>query len=432
METRPVSPPSNPAPVRQSTVQSPGYPSAAEEKFRAAQAMVERTQAANTTAGIGYPIPRGPNGTVWAAEGSSAGAVMSPGKALYQSALATMRSSTLNSPAGPASTSSNHSSQGYKSSAEEKAELRYRQAIEAAQAVQGNAYVGGPVPYEALFPAGGPSTSNAPPATQPIMPLNVNRDRSPSASSVGPTDALAEKERVRRAFAAADAAAAASNGGPTSPQPSTSASTFSNPATPRADAPPARTSSFMSAPSSPPLPPPAAPNGVLTAFEEKERLKAKYAEEDAQQAGASAATPFYTPVQTPKATASNQSWIPQPALPPRPPPSLPSPPLSNGMNGDAYHNNSQPLSAAEEKALLKAKYAEDGVRSGSVAPPPVPPPRPTSVAVSDNLRRDPSILLGKQKAPAEPSPPPLPEKPPAGGSLLYTEFLRTYLTRFTP
>jgi len=79
-----------------------------------------------------------------------------------------------------------------------------------------------------------------------------------------------------------------------------------------------------------------------------------------------------------------------------------------------------PLTAAEEKARLRAQYAaEDQTMNGTGASSSVDtPPRPTtasSIASSAALSRDPSISRGKQKAPppeVPPVPPPLMPRPP--------------------
>lgn len=409
------------------------WPTAEEEKqklFRQAQMAAERSQTMSYTQspGIGLPSSRSQVNApqVWAPDGPLAGGssqVMSPGKALYQSAMANMR---VPSGAGPPSTSSHGSAppaHPYKSAAEEKAEIRYRQALEAAKAAQMGAYSNGdPVPYEALYPAGGPSSaapssaapsssmSTMPPMSWPIPPLNINRSRSPSAATNGFVDELEgmpEKERMRRALAAADAAAA-----PTPPNASNGHSRTLSPPPPPPPLPP----QFQSSPNP--------PTRQLTAFEEKEQLKAKYAAEDAR---SDAGTAFFTPLQTPRPAPSDQSWILPPSGPqPRSTPALPAPPLPPPVpqRGGTGASGTRALTALEEKALLKAKYADEengsggpGGESSNALSNPARPPTMISTAESDtpeDLDRDPSIMLGKQRVPAEPTPPPLPQKPPAG------------------
>jgi len=95
----------------------------------------------------------------------------------------------------------------------------------------------------------------------------------------------------------------------------------------------------------------------------------------------------------------------------------------------------RPLTAAEEKAQLQARYASENAQSnggpppppfhdppvsysasngqnGSAHPHPQPPGIDTDRIASLSGFRDPEISLGKQKAPPEPAPPPLPVKPP--------------------
>ncbi|KAG8886482.1 hypothetical protein FRB97_002993 [Tulasnella sp. 331] len=399
-------------PMRRPTAESVNtYPSAAEEKFMMAAAAVERAQGINLapTAGIGFMSPGRASGmNVWATESSSAGGSrMSPGQALYQNAKANMRTSNMDRSDAAPSTSNHANSQLYKSAAEEKAEIRFRQAREAAAATQMGSYANSdPVPYEALFPTGGPSgSSQQPPVMPPTLPLNVHRGPSPTMSNGYADESISEKERVRRAFAARDAAAAMAP----SDSPRSSLS--------RDD----RSGANGTIQSSPLMSPPVVPNGPMSAFEEKERLKAKFAAED----GGSSSTSFFTPVQAPREAPANGNggWTPAPPLP-RPPPALPAPPpRAGGINGHSETEAARQLTAAEEKALLQAKYANVETPPPAAPETPEPPPRPqvSTLTVEDadrpmssgGLRRDPTISLGKRRAPIESSPPPLPQKPPA-------------------
>ncbi|KDQ10215.1 hypothetical protein BOTBODRAFT_36489 [Botryobasidium botryosum FD-172 SS1] len=207
---------------------------------------------------------------------------------------------------------------------------------------------------------------------------------------------------------------------------------------------------------SPPLSPPAAP------LSEKERMRQYYAAQDAvaRQQGASSGSPpppaQYTPGPGPGPDYSSPPahMYNHPEFTPRghptppgyadaPPPAADYPPPPN-MNGQS----SRPLNAAEEKAMLRARYAAEQQGSsspGSVAgpPPPMSPParslsysngngvvngngnghmaapQPTRAAKlsaePETLTRDPSISWGKKRAPTqdEPAPPPLMPRPPA-------------------
>ncbi|KAG9015010.1 hypothetical protein FRB94_007082 [Tulasnella sp. JGI-2019a] len=405
-----------------------GYPSAAEEKFMLAAAAVERAQGINLapTAGIGLMSPRASGMNVWASEGSSAGGSrMSPGQALYQHAKANMRSSTMDYSDATPSASGHTSSQPYKTAAEEKAEIRFRQAQEAATATQMNSYTDGePVPYEALYPAGGPSTSTPQPiAIQPTMPLNIHRGQSPPTMSNGNgyvDHSISEKERVRRAFAARDAAAAVAASD--SPQSSQLTPPPEDVASPSAFGGPGHgANGYVNGYVQPAMSPPVPHNGPMSAFEEKERLKAKFAAEDG---GSGSAQFFASPLPTPRAEPmnGNGSWAPAPPLP-RPPPALPVPPSSaNGVNGHGGTQGARPMTATEEKAMLQAKYAAADELPQTAPATPDPPPRPpmSTLTVDDDdrlmpggLRRDPTISLGKRRAVVESMPPPLPQKPPA-------------------
>lgn len=114
---------------------------------------------------------------------------------------------------------------------------------------------------------------------------------------------------------------------------------------------------------------------------------------------------------------------------PRRRPSLPSPPK--------VHGSSKPLSAAEEKARLRAQYEAEEAEAGTAANGVVPDTRasgshsrrPTQSSVSDphssflenaphlndpmTLSRDPTIKQGKQRATHSGTPPPLLPKPPS-------------------
>lgn len=247
-----------------------------------------------------------------------------------------------------------------------------------------------------LSPAGYGSVPITPPMSMNPTPPPPTGDPPPFEPSFGYSHAndLPEKEKMRLAYAVQDASAS-SQGPPdyTAPPPGS---------------PPAGNSTNESV------------NKVLTAAEEKARLRAQYAADDAVVAGSSSSIAA-------SASASSSSYA-------RPPP---EPPMSA--------DGSRKLTAAEEKALLKAQYAAERPISRT---PPAPPPRvksppispspdtnrspttvpiasylsPSSTGSDDYLRRDPSISQGKQKASdllqsripgtTPPPPPPLAPRPP--------------------
>ncbi|KAG8900983.1 hypothetical protein FRC01_009978, partial [Tulasnella sp. 417] len=201
---------------------------AAEEKeqarrFREAQEAADRSQR------LGYmvasPIGMGPSAAgphAWAPERPASSGPspppqgMSAGKALYQSAMASMRQPTMGP--GPANGGSGY----YPSAAEEKEALRFKRAMELANRTQVDAWgnEAAPVPYEALFPSG-PSGPSGPPIA-PILPLNITRSRSPPDQErdayvdtappppppeARPLNAREEKERMRQLYEAQDASA---------------------------------------------------------------------------------------------------------------------------------------------------------------------------------------------------------------------------------
>lgn len=399
------------APPRQNSQ----WMSAAEEKERLsyanARSAVERTQ----NAAMGSGLRPGTSGSNWsgdqthAPEAGGSGVGMSAGKALYQSAMASMRP-----PQGQLAYANGSSSSQYPTASDEKEALRFKRAMEAAKHSQmGPMYAAspreeaGPVPYEDLFPSG-PS-----PSTVPVAPLNVGRSRSPtngqfpgangdaSHSPLDPSrplNAREEKEKMRMMYQAQDAAARQPGGATV------------------AGAPLVPPSHALSAASPPP---PATPGRPLTAAEEKAILRAQYANEDGARGSKPAATPG-----PPVAPYSPNNYADMP------------PPITNGFHDEPpAFSPPKPMTAAEEKAALRAKYAAEEAggnptppanRGPPPAPPPprqmstgpgpsAPPPRPVMDDDDDLYEtpglRDPGVALGKQRAP---TPPPLPNKPPAG------------------
>ncbi|CAE6436747.1 unnamed protein product [Rhizoctonia solani] len=333
-------------------------------------------------------------------------------------------------------------SKRFPTAAEEKATLAYMAAKQRVEQARANDSVyddhssPGPSPtvpgYDTIY--GNPTT---PPVTRPLsirrspqsvvtaspppfsndLPPGFTPNPAPAASALS---ALEEKARLRRQYEEQDAL---------------SASGTANRLSPTAGPPP---------PASPPPPafsPPNTQSGYGTsAHDEKERMRMMYAEQDAA-------------VRTNERQATNDSGK-RSTLP------LPPPPASNGFpppfaGGFINPAMMKPLTAAEEKARLRAQYEAEmngSVGGSSHEPPPPdygppsrqativsPPARSTTLTPSNYseagssvgaaIQRDPSISWGKQRAistpaPAEdhlsqsgfvapPPPPPLLPKPPA-------------------
>lgn len=216
----------------------------------------------------------------------------------------------------------------FPSAEQEKAALRrYHEAKAAVDRNQGSSYgdppppSAAPISYDALY---GPpqSSSSAPPPSD----LPPSFESSSSQAPRGPNpNYLSEKEKLRRAYEAQDAAALAQSpaisavGAPgyiQAPQPAIAQMQAQ-----------AQSSSSSSMPS---------------AYQEKEMLRRRYEAQDA-----AAGAPTTTPTPPPRTRGSPANTPPRGALPqPRSPPLPPS----------GSSSNYQPLSAAEEKARLKAKY----------------------------------------------------------------------------
>ncbi|KAI0822774.1 hypothetical protein BC628DRAFT_1387606 [Trametes gibbosa] len=290
------------------------------------------------------------------------------------------------------------------SAADEKAMLqRYYDAKNAVYQTQsahygrvpGNA---GPVPYDALYP-NSPQTAGATPSqpNSPGQPLSAPPPQTPPAGMPPPFQAasgsssqhpiLSEKERMRRHYEAQDAAATHQQqqqqtpppqaqwqalppqepypGSPTSPQ----GYPHSPPMAPMSVG-VGRVNSYGPAPTGTPPPFSPTPSQPLSAFEEKEMLRRRYATED----GTSPMSPT-PPVRSSQIVNGARS---------RPPP---TPPLS-----PQTPRNGRPLTAAEEKARLKALYEVDDTARRT--PPAVYVPPPHVLA-----------MMGSQQVPY-PSPPP--------------------------
>ncbi|CAE6363547.1 unnamed protein product [Rhizoctonia solani] len=394
--------------------------------------------------------------------------------------------STSTPPYGSGSTLSHTPSQSkrFPSAAEEKAALAYmvaKQRVEQARANESTAYGGGSSPgayggghspgaygggsspgiygsnssldpygsnsspgpsptvpgYDAIYgnQTTPPTVYGQPPTSSPTRPLSVRRSPQPLTASppaftsdlppgftpnpvpaASALSALEEKARLRRQYEEQDAGA--SHLSPTSP-----------PAGPPPSSPP------------PPAFSPSPPSGYGTsAHDEKERMRLMYAEQDAA-------------VRTSERRATDESGK-RAALPvPPPAPNGAPPPFAGGFINPATF---KPLSAAEEKARLRAQYEAEAsgaaVGGSSDEPPPpeygLPPSRQATITsppvrsatltpssfsdggsnIGATIQRDPSISWGKRRAtqtpaPVEeetrsmfvppPPPPPLLPKPPA-------------------
>ncbi|CAE6417009.1 unnamed protein product, partial [Rhizoctonia solani] len=329
-------------------------------------------------------------------------------------------------------------SKRFPSAADEKAALAYKAAKQRVDQARANesAYDSSPGPsptvpgYDSIYgkPATPPPTrplsirrspqaaTASPPAFTSDLPPGFTPNPGPAASALS---ALEEKARLRRQYEEQDAL-------------STSGSRLS----PNAGPPP---------PASPPPPafsPPETNSGYGTsAQDEKERMRLMYAEQDAA-------------VRTRERRATNDSGK-RAALPAPPPaPNGLPPPFAGGF---VNPNTMKPLSAAEEKARLRAQYEAEvngsaGAGSSYEPPPPdyglapsrqatitSPPARSATLTPSNfsdggssmgaTIQRDPSISWGKRRAAhtpappgeqssssafvAPPPPPPLLPKPPA-------------------
>ena len=321
--------------------------SAEEEKlrlFQQAQAAAQKTQ------GIPYTAPP-PSHARNDSESSNRGQASGSGKptaaaALYAQAInAQGRSAVGPGPSALTPSRTKPAVPQYLTADQEKAALRrYEEAKRAVDRTQNSDYVSSdptpatsaPIAYESLFPAA--ASSSRPSASDQPPPFN---------SSVIPQSHLSEKERLRRAYEANDAAARA-----------------------RQNASPP-----------PPLSPPS--HGQYTsALEEKEALRKKFEERDNAQARSALVSQTPPPRDGNFGPGNNSaeispSSIRSPGASSRP---TPIPPTAG---------TSRVLSAAEEKALLRAKLESRDAQSS----------------------RKPAIN-GNNKPSAPLTPPPLMPRPP--------------------
>ncbi len=225
----------------------------------------------------------------------------------------------------------------YMTAEQEKAALRrYEEAKRAVELSQGGDEVpsSNPIAYDSLYPSSKPAASGS--SSQPID------DAPPSfEAAAGGTNIMAhlsEKERLRRAYEASDAVAMAQAKAP----------------------PPASYVAPPPAPAPTPAPAPAVslPDQYANALEEKDAVRKKLEARDAQLAAKANKQNTQTP---PRANTASPNGAPVPSSPGRSPTSnagfrpTPQPPAAA----------SRVLTAAEEKALLQAKFeAREGGRKG--------------------------------------------------------------------
>ncbi|KAG1837047.1 hypothetical protein DFJ58DRAFT_734590 [Suillus subalutaceus] len=344
------------------------WPTAEEEKVRLfdkAQATAKRTQALGASSHSRDSSEA--NGSPGLSTPSRSINALSAGAALYQHALSSMNknptshtspnasanispSRSPNPPSPPLSTSSKIVPH-YQSAEEEKAALkRYHEAKLAVDRSQNTQYAtregissssAAPVAYDTLYPSSSISRSvsyGAQPSGSDMPP--------PFDGPNGQPQYLNEKERLRRHHEAQDAAAMAAQ------------------SSAAADMSPSYTAS--------PLYSPPAQSSVTSALSEKELLRRRFEEQDA------AALAQQQP-QPPPPRAVNGSRLPPPPVTP-----------VNGL---------RPLTAAEEKAQLRAKYAaEEQQANGNVS---------ASASGFNSHHRSPSSAV-----PSPAPPPPLMPRPP--------------------
>ena len=370
-----------------SNTQPPPWSTAEEEKqrlYNQAQAAAIRTQ------GLAYSPP--PETTTQP---------MSVGAALYSDAMLSIRREPQ--AAQPASPERNDTIPQYPPSHSEKEMMRrYYDAKAAASRNQGDDYVQAePISYDALYPSNNPNpgmTSQTSTLQQPPS-FPSRQDDPPAFTSGSQHPILSEKERMKRHYEAQDAAANTVG----SPPPTSIPTPMYMPS------PQQTTSPYpQQIPTTPPQnnspPPPMNSPAPMNALVEKEMLRKRYEAEDAarQVQNQNGRIPPATP------SRSGSALPPIPRSPPIPANS-PGRPLTaaeeKAQLAARYASNSsppssgRPLTAVEEKAQLQAQYET----RDQVASPPVQPQQiqtPTSAFSSVN----PNNTL--------PTPPPLKPRPP--------------------
>jgi hypothetical protein len=312
------------------------WPTAEEEKlrlFNQAQATAQKMQ----TYGSSYSSAslHGRTNSTSEANGSGSSSKPAPsssgltGAALYSSAMVSRpsRTKTPSPNVSPATSPGKPPVPQYLTAEQEKAALRrYNEARSAVDRTQGfdaeptQPSSSSPIPYDSLYPSRSTPASATVPAPAPAA--NGNEPPPPFDMSAVPESHLPEKERMRRAYEAQDAAAQQPPPGGTPPY------------VPERRTPPPFASSS---------------HGHAQPLPEKALLQKRFEAQDAAALGSNGHP------QPPPRTPSS----PHPA--PRPPPAVP---------GAA--SGSKILTAIEEKAELKAKYEAHDRATGSPSPPPGP------------------------------------------------------------
>ncbi|KAJ3757673.1 hypothetical protein EV360DRAFT_70943 [Lentinula raphanica] len=356
--------------TRKATTPTPNkWLSAEEEKkalYERAKAKVEATQAgamaqttAPTTTPAVNPTPVAAKNAGWLSAEEEKTRLFHKAQEAARKAQGLDAYSASPSPADnrPAVSSSTAGMPQYPSAEEEKAALRrYEEAKRAVQRTQlGGTDDIGSSSSSTAF-APPPAANDLPPSFEASVPIVDARTQ------------LAEKERLRREYEARDAAAAAAQ-------------------RPSVENVPAYTEDSQ--------PQPMTGTIIQSAIAEKEMLRRKFEMQDAQA----------------RAAASSASQPPRQASPVqlkgRPTPALPS------------STSGRVLTAAEEKAMLRARFeAEDSGRSHTTPPPMNPPPQINGYnhinGYTNGAPAGPSTPSpSRSNFTPPPAPPPLAPKPPA-------------------
>ncbi|KAF8646944.1 hypothetical protein AX16_007036 [Volvariella volvacea WC 439] len=458
--------------------------SAEEEKMRLyneAQATAQKTQELAATGGYFSPAtananaggasyntagPAGPAAARYATPSTPTAAPTSAGAALYQQAMSARNANQQQkvaqqlqqrqtTPPVSANTHSIHkvpSVPQYPSAEQEKAALRrYEEAVQAVNRTQTSAFGSSAV---GINPAGASSSSSAYPSYSPApqqqqqQPQRQATYQAPPVQAAPPpsndmpppfdgntlSQVISEKERLRRAYEAQDAAALAAqrqqqqqqqqqlNSPPPPPFSSSSAGPSGS-----GSAGPSMNANINGYGAPQPTPPPVitGPSSILSAVNEKELLRRKYEAQDAVVAAPppgpapAYATPPPSPPQSAPApypgapnAANIQSMMGTPGMssPPQPPPrtnpnrARPAPPTPGTSSSPT-----RVLSAVEEKAMLRARYEADD--NGPTAGNARSPSYTASPAIQYQTSSPTTPAYSQNQSYT--SPPPLAPRPPA-------------------
>ncbi|KAF9651525.1 hypothetical protein BDM02DRAFT_3184525 [Thelephora ganbajun] len=319
--------------------QPPPWSTAEQEKLRLydqAQAAARRIQ------GHAYSLP--PETTTQS---------VSVGAALYSDAMLSMRREPEDSQPRSSPESDNVIPRYSSPQTEKEMMKRYYDAKAAASRNQGQDYVQAePISYDALYPSNHPNSgvTSQPSDLQQPPSFPSGQDDPPAFTPESHLPVLSEKERLRRHYEAQDAAANTV----ASPLPTSVPTPVYMPSLqPSQIMSPSRQIPTTFPQNNSPPPPVNNPPAPMNAFAEKEILRKKYEAEDAARQSQNQNSRI--PPATPSRSGS--------ALPPIPR----SPPIQVNTPG-------RPLTAAEEKAQLAARYANNPPAS------PTSPGRPLTAA----------------------------------------------------